>query len=53
MHAEIFYLHRLSSHEDYLFQHAVAFGLLSSFIAGKQKYSKGEIVLNCLSRISR
>lgn len=42
--SELFSLHHLSTNEEYLYQHAVAVGLLSAFIGRKLKYSKGDIV---------
>ncbi|WP_071393102.1 HD-GYP domain-containing protein [Bacillus tuaregi] len=46
---EIFSLHHYSTVERYPYQHAVAVGLLSGFIAEKLKYSKGEIVQTALA----
>ncbi|MBS4189825.1 HD-GYP domain-containing protein [Bacillus sp. FJAT-49705] len=42
--SDLFYLHHLSTNEEYLFQHSVAVGLLSAFIGRKLKFSKGDIV---------
>ena len=47
--AGIFQLHHLSIDEEYLYQHMVALGLISAFIAGRQNYSKGEIVQTALA----
>ncbi len=42
--ADLFQLHHFSTEEDYLYQHAVAVGLISSFISKKLGFNKGEIV---------
>lgn len=42
--SEIFTLHHLSTNEDYLYQHAVAVGIISAFIGKKLNLNKGEIV---------
>ncbi|GLB58977.1 HD-GYP domain-containing protein [Cytobacillus sp. NCCP-133] len=42
--SDIFTLHHFSTNEDYLFQHAVAVGLISSFIGKKLNLNKGEVV---------
>ena len=49
--SEIFSLHHLSNNEEYNDQHAVAVGLLCSFIARKLNYSKGEVVQAALAGI--
>ncbi|MBP2243138.1 HD-GYP domain-containing protein (c-di-GMP phosphodiesterase class II) [Cytobacillus eiseniae] len=42
--SEIFSLHHLSTQEEYIFQHAVAVGVISAFIGKKLKMSKGDII---------
>jgi HD-GYP domain-containing protein (c-di-GMP phosphodiesterase class II) len=40
----LFSLHHLSTQDEYLYQHAIAVGLISAFIGKKLKMSKGDIV---------
>ncbi|WP_338471240.1 HD-GYP domain-containing protein [Niallia sp. XMNu-256] len=47
--SEIFYLHHLSTKEEYLYQHSLAVGLLSGFIAKGLNYSQGEVVQTALA----
>ncbi|WP_102273346.1 HD-GYP domain-containing protein [Cytobacillus massiliigabonensis] len=42
--SELFSLHHLSTQDEYLYQHAVAVGLISAFIGKKLKMNKGDIV---------
>lgn len=49
----IFHLHHYSTKEDYLFDHPLAVGIISAFLARKLNYSKGDItqiaLAGCLS----
>ena len=47
--SQIFYLHHLSTKEEYLYQHALAVGLLCGFIAKQLKYTQGDIVQAALA----
>ncbi len=51
--ADLFSLYHFSNKDNYLYQHSIAVGLLSAFIAKKLNYSKGDIVqialAGCLS----
>lgn len=42
--SEIIFLHHLSNVEEYSYQHAVALGILSAFIARQLKYPQNEVV---------
>lgn len=42
--SKLFSLHHLSTEDEYLFQHAVAVGLISAFIGKRLKMNKGDIV---------
>lgn len=47
--SEIFYLHHLSTKEEYLYQHSLAVGILCGFIAKRLNYSQGNIVQAALA----
>src|SRR3954465_1880437 len=48
---DIFLLHHLSNNEEYHYQHAVAVGLLSGFMARKLHYPKGEVIQVALAGV--
>ena len=47
--SEIFYLHHLSTKEEYLYQHSLVVGLLCGFMAKQLKYSHGDTVQAALA----
>jgi HD-GYP domain-containing protein (c-di-GMP phosphodiesterase class II) len=51
--SDIFHLHHYSTKTDYLYDHPLAVGIISAFIAKKLNYSKGDVtqiaVAGCLS----
>lgn len=47
--SQIFYLHYLSTKEEYQYQHALVVGLLCGFIAKQLKFTKGNIVQAALA----
>ena len=47
--SQIFYLHHLSTKEEYQYQHALAVGLLCGFIAKQLKFTQGDIVQAALA----
>ncbi|PLR80647.1 phosphohydrolase [Bacillus canaveralius] len=42
--ADIFNLHHFSMKNEYLYQHSIAVGILSGFIAKRMNYDKGDII---------
>lgn len=49
--SELFTLHHFSTKEEYIYQHSVAVGLYSGFIAKKLRYNKGDVVQIALAGI--
>jgi HD-GYP domain-containing protein (c-di-GMP phosphodiesterase class II) len=47
--SQIFYLHHLSTKEEYQYQHALAVGLLCGFMANQLKFTQGDIVQAALA----